>query len=159
MIIYKETSPLQYRLQRFRNNGKKIGFIPTMGALHGGHLSLIKESKRSDNITVCSIFVNPTQFNDKNDFEKYPVTIENDIYLLEKAKTELLFIPSVEEIYSEGLELTSLYNLGYLETILEVYYRPVHFQVVCRVMHKLLNIIQPDNLFMGQKDRSEEHTS
>ena len=82
MIIYKETSPLQYKLQRFRNNRKKIGFIPTMGALHGGHLSLIKESKRSGNITVCSIFVNPAQFNDKNDFEKYPVTIENDIYLV-----------------------------------------------------------------------------
>ena len=131
---------------------KRIGFVPTMGALHDGHLSLIKESKRSDDITVCSIFVNPTQFNDKKDFEKYPVTIENDIYLLEKEKTEILFIPSVEEIYPEGLNFTSSYNLGYLETILEGYYRPAHFQGVCRVMHKLLGIIQPDDLFMGQKD-------
>jgi pantoate--beta-alanine ligase len=152
MIIYKEISSLQYNLQSLRHDGKRIGFVPTMGALHDGHISLIKESKRSDDITACSIFVNPTQFNDKRDFEKYPVTIENDIYLLEKAKTEILFIPSVEEIYPEGLKHTSSYNLGYLETILEGYYRPVHFQGVCRVMHKLLSITQPEELFMGQKD-------
>jgi pantoate--beta-alanine ligase len=152
MIIYKEISSLKQKLRELRNNDKTIGFVPTMGALHEGHLSLIKESKRSDDITVCSIFVNPTQFNDKKDFEKYPVTIENDIYLLTKAKNEILFIPSVKEIYPEGLESTSSYNLGYLETILEGHYRPVHFQGVCRIMHKLLKIIQPDNLFMGQKD-------
>src|SRR4051794_36577350 len=125
MIIYKEISSLQYKLQKLRHNSKRVGFVPTMGALHDGHLSLIKESKRSDNITICSIFVNPTQFNDKRDFEKYPVTIENDIYLLEREKTEILFLPSVEEIYPEGLKSTSFYNLGYLETILEGYYRPV----------------------------------
>jgi pantoate--beta-alanine ligase len=152
MIIYKEIPPLQYKLRNLRHDGKRIGFVPTMGALHDGHLSLIKESKRSDDFTICSIFVNPTQFNDKRDFERYPVTIENDIYLLGKAKTEILFIPSIEEIYPEGLTLTSPYNLGYLETILEGYYRPVHFQGVCRVMHKLLSVIQPDDLFMGQKD-------
>src|SRR5436190_472245 len=134
MIIYKEISPLQFKLRKLKYNGKRIGFVPTMGALHDGHLSLIKESKRCDDITVCSIFVNPTQFNDKRDFEKYPVTIENDLYLLEKAKTEIVFIPGVEEIYPEGLKFTSLYDLGYLETILEGYYRPVHFQGVCRVM-------------------------
>jgi len=152
MIIYKEIPPLQHKLQKLRNNGKRIGFVPTMGALHDGHLSLIKECKRSVDTTVCSIFVNPTQFNEKKDFEKYPVTIENDIYLLEKIKNEILFTPSVEEIYPEGLKFTSSYNLGYLETLLEGYYRPVHFQGVCRVMHKLLSIIQPDDLFMGQKD-------
>jgi len=152
MIIYKEIAPLQHKLQKLRNNGKRIGFVPTMGALHDGHLSLIKECKRSVDTTVCSIFINPTQFNEKKDFEKYPVTIENDIYLLEKIKNEILFTPSVEEIYPEGLKFTSSYNLGYLETLLEGYYRPVHFQGVCRVMHKLLSIIQPDDLFMGQKD-------
>src|SRR6187399_2922417 len=99
MIIYKEISPLQYMLQKARYNGKRIGFVPTMGALHDGHLSLIKESKRSGDLTICSIFVNPTQFNDKKDFEKYPMTIENDIFLLEKASTDILFIPAVDEIY------------------------------------------------------------
>ncbi|HEY6978434.1 MAG TPA: pantoate--beta-alanine ligase [Chitinophagaceae bacterium] len=152
MIIYKEIPPLQHKLHSLRNNGKRIGFVPTMGALHDGHLSLIKECKQSVDTTVCSIFVNPTQFNEKKDFEKYPVTIENDIYLLEKIKNEILFTPSVEEIYPEGLKFASSYDLGYLETLLEGYYRPVHFQGVCRVMHKLLGIIQPDDLFMGQKD-------
>jgi pantoate--beta-alanine ligase len=152
MIIYKEILPLQYNLQELKNNDKKIGFVPTMGALHNGHLSLIVKSKQTNDITVCSIFVNPTQFNDKKDFEKYPVTIENDIYLLEKAKTDVLFIPAVKEIYPEGLNPAPLYVLGYMETILEGQYRPGHFQGVCRVMHKLINIIQPHDLFMGQKD-------
>ena len=123
-----------------------------MGALHNGHLSLIKQSKTVDATTVCSIFVNPAQFNDKNDFEKYPVTIENDIYLLEKANTEILFLPAVDEIYPEGLTTNFSCDLGYLETILEGFYRPGHFQGVCRVIHKLLNIVKPDYLFMGQKD-------
>ena len=123
-----------------------------MGALHNGHLALIQQSKSPDTTTVCSIFVNPTQFNDKKDFEKYPVTIENDIYLLEKASTDILFIPAVDEIYPDGLATNFSYDLGYLETMLEGFYRPGHFQGVCRVMHKLLNIVQPDDLFMGQKD-------
>lgn len=151
MIIYKEVS-LQSHLQKLKNNNKKIGFVPTMGALHNGHLSLIKHSKTADDITVCSVFVNPVQFNDKKDFEKYPVTIENDIYLLEKEKVDILFSPSIEEMYPEGLETNFSYDLGYLETMLEGFYRPGHFQGVCRVMHKLLNIVQPNDLFMGQKD-------
>jgi len=152
MIIYKEISSLQNHLEKAKNNNKKIGFVPTMGALHNGHLSLIKHSKTADDIAVCSVFVNPVQFNDKKDFEKYPVTIENDIYLLEKEKVDILFFPSVEEIYPEGLERNFSYDLGYLETILEGFYRPGHFQGVCRVMHRLLNIVQPNDLFMGQKD-------
>src|SRR5437763_12304857 len=135
MIIYKEISRLQYKLRKLKYNGTRIGFVPTMGALHDGHLSLIKESKRCDDITVCSIFVNPTQFNDKKDFEKYPITIESDIYMLERANTEILFMPSVDEIYPEGLQTNFFYDLGYLETILEGRYRPNHFQGVCRVMH------------------------
>lgn len=143
---------MQSYLQKLKSNNKKIGFVPTMGALHNGHLSLIKHSKTADNITVCSVFVNPVQFNDKKDFEKYPVTIENDIYLLEKEKVDILFFPPVEEMYPEGLETNFSYDLGYLETMLEGFYRPGHFQGVCRVMHKLLNIVQPNDLFMGQKD-------
>jgi len=152
MIIYKKTLPLQNKLQQLKNNNKKIGFVPTMGALHNGHLALIEQSKSPDTTTVCSIFINPTQFNDKKDFERYPVTLENDIYLLEKANTDILFLPAVDEIYPDGLEKNFSYDLGYLETILEGFYRPGHFQGVCRVMHKLLNIVQPDDLFMGQKD-------
>lgn len=152
MIIFKKGLPLQNRLKQLKNINKKIGFVPTMGALHNGHLALIEQSKSPDTTTVCSIFVNPTQFNDKKDFEKYPVTIENDIYLLEKASTDILFIPAVDEIYPDGLATNFSYDLGYLETMLEGFYRPGHFQGVCRVMHKLLNIVQPDDLFMGQKD-------
>jgi len=152
MIIFKKGLPLQNRLKQLKNINKKIGFVPTMGALHNGHLALIEQSKSPDTTTVCSIFVNPTQFNDKKDFEKYPVTIENDIYLLEKASTDILFIPAVDEIYPDGLATNFSYDLGYLETMLEGFYRPGHFQGVCRLMHKLLTIVQPDDLFMGQKD-------
>ena len=122
------------------------------GALHSGHISLIGESKLHCDITICSIFVNPTQFNDPADFEKYPVTIENDIYQLHKTGTDILFLPSVAEIYPNGLDNGPHYELGFLESILEGYYRPGHFQGVCRVMHRLLTICQPDELYMGQKD-------
>src|SRR4030095_16439196 len=99
MILFKTTGPLQDHLKKLTDQGRSIGFVPTMGALHNGHLSLINECRKECDITVCSIFVNPTQFNDKKDFEKYPVTIENDIYLLETNKTDILFLPSVEEVY------------------------------------------------------------
>jgi pantoate--beta-alanine ligase len=152
MIIYKQTLPLQNHLQKLRQSGNKIGFVPTMGALHKGHVSLIQQSNAVCDVTMCSIFVNPVQFNDMKDFEKYPVTIEQDIFLLEKEKTGILFMPSVEEIYPEGLEAKFSYDLGDLETLLEGFYRPGHFQGVCRVMHKLLDIVKPNDLFMGQKD-------
>jgi len=152
MIIYKESAALNIKLQKIKSEDQKIGFVPTMGALHAGHISLINDSREMGNTTVCSIFVNPTQFNDQKDFEKYPVDIEKDIYLLEKAGTEILFLPSVKEMYPEGLTTLYQYDLGFLETILEGFYRPGHFQGVCRIVHKLLNIVQPHHLFMGQKD-------
>ena len=152
MIIYKESAALNIKLQKIKSEDQKIGFVPTMGALHAGHISLINDSRKMGNTTVCSIFVNPTQFNDQKDFEKYPVDIEKDIYLLEKAETEILFLPSVKEMYPEGLTTLYQYDLGFLETILEGFYRPGHFQGVCRIVHKLLNIVQPHHLFMGQKD-------
>lgn len=152
MIIIKQAARLQDYLQQQAARGMVSGFVPTMGALHQGHLSLIAESRKHAGITVCSIFVNPTQFNDPKDFEKYPKTLEQDILLLEKAGTDILFLPSVDEMYPDGLTNLEHYDLGYLETILEGKFRPGHFQGVCQVMYRLLKLVQPDLLFMGQKD-------
>jgi pantoate--beta-alanine ligase len=128
------------------------GFIPTMGALHEGHLSLIREAAGRGCFTVCSIFVNPTQFNDPADYAKYPQTPDKDVLLLESSGVDVLFLPSVAEVYPEGLLPVKKYDLGYLETILEGKYRPGHFQGVCQVVERLLRIVRPDELFMGQKD-------
>jgi pantoate--beta-alanine ligase len=152
MILFKHADSLQNRLKKFMNSGKNIGFVPTMGALHDGHLSLIKKCKLHSDITVSSIFVNPTQFNDKKDFEKYPITISDDILKLEQNGCDILFIPSVNEIYPDGTTLHEQYDLGFLEKIFEGAHRPGHFQGVCQVVDRLLNIVQPDTLFLGQKD-------
>lgn len=152
MILFKTTTPLHTKLQKLRNANASIGFIPTMGALHQGHISLIAESKKNCDITVCSIFVNPTQFNDKKDFEKYPITLENDIYLLEKNEVDILFLPLIDEVYKHGTGNLQHFNLGYFENILEGKYRPGHFQGVCSVVYRLLNFINPAVIFLGRKD-------
>jgi len=152
MILFKTTIDLTQYLDRMRQQGKTIGFVPTMGALHTGHLSLIGNCKQSAAITVCSIFVNPTQFNDPQDFARYPVTLEDDLLLLEKTGCDIVFLPSVNEIYPDGTSLRSEFNIGYLGNILEGKYRPGHFQGVCQVMNRLLEIVMPATLFLGQKD-------
>ena len=152
MILFKNIHPLRTWLAEQRSKGQSTGFVPTLGALHQGHLSLIEASRRGNGLTVASIFVNPTQFNDPKDFEKYPKTIEKDIELLEAAGADLLFLPSVPEIYPGGTSGLRQYDLGYLESILEGKYRPGHFQGVCNVMHRLMDIVTPDDLYMGQKD-------
>lgn len=152
MYLFKQKDILDRHLATSRNNGKRIGFVPTMGALHPGHLSLIAKAKEQCDLVVCSIFVNPTQFNDPADFEKYPVTIDNDILQLTDAGTDVLFLPSVSEMYPEGLGAKTHYDFGQLETILEGAHRPGHFQGVGQVVHKLLDLVKPDLLFMGQKD-------
>ncbi|MDH7461596.1 pantoate--beta-alanine ligase [Chitinophagaceae bacterium 26-R-25] len=152
MTIIKGISALQENVSFLKNNGKTIGFVPTMGALHEGHISLIAASKAENDITVCSVFVNPTQFNDPKDFEKYPITIEADIEKLELAGTNILFLPSVKEMYPDGFDKAPHYDLGFIETILEGKYRPGHFQGVCQIVHKLLLAVRPHNLYMGQKD-------
>src|SRR5690348_7823882 len=120
MFIIKLADDVNRYLQNQRSKGSITGFVPTMGALHKGHLSLIEASKSANVVTVCSIFVNPTQFNDPKDFQNYPITLENDIYLLEKAGCDVLFLPAVSEIYPEGTkEKKPAYELGYLETVLE----------------------------------------
>jgi pantoate--beta-alanine ligase len=152
MILFKKKTDLQNWLNTEQKKGYKINFVPTMGALHAGHISLIELSKQPDSISVCSIFVNPTQFNDRKDFEKYPSTLENDIYLLEKSGCDVLFLPPVNEIYPDEASQKIHYDIGYLETILEGRYRPGHFQGVCMVMHRLLEIVKPNRLYLGQKD-------
>jgi pantoate--beta-alanine ligase len=151
MIIFKTAADLSVHLQTTKQNGKSIGFVPTMGALHPGHLSLIQRSKQTTDLSVCSIFVNPTQFNNPDDFKHYPVTIEKDIELLVKINCDILFLPAVNEIYPAGHQQKN-YELGSIETILEGAYRPGHFQGVCEVVNRLLEIVAPDHLFMGQKD-------
>ena len=150
MIILKTGLELSILLEKITCNGT-IGYVPTMGALHEGHLSLIKKCKSESTFTVCSIFVNPTQFNDKSDFEKYPVKLEEDIALLIQAGCDILFLPNVKELYPDGTTLET-YNLGALEIIWEGKFRPGHFQGVCQVVQRLLSIIKPNKLFMGQKD-------
>lgn len=152
MFIFHSALDLQQFLKYKRSDLSKTGFVPTMGALHQGHLSLIKYSKDNSETTVCSIFVNPTQFNDPKDFAKYPKTTEQDIEMLIKAGCDILFFPTVQEIYPSGTTQIPRYELGYLETVLEGKYRPGHFQGVCQVVDRLLDIVNPDFLFMGQKD-------
>jgi pantoate--beta-alanine ligase len=152
MILFRSIDALQKHLNKQKTNNLSVGFVPTMGALHHGHLSLIGMSKAKCDITVCSIFVNPTQFNDSKDFDKYPITIENDIRLLEQAQCDILFLPSANVIYPNGTALTTHYQLGFLETILEGKFRHNHFQGVCQVVHRLLDIVAPQVLFLGQKD-------
>ncbi|MEO5892700.1 MAG: pantoate--beta-alanine ligase [Ferruginibacter sp.] len=152
MIIFKHPADINAYILSKKEEGLSTGFVPTMGALHTGHIGLVTAARTESQLVICSIFVNPTQFNDPKDFEKYPSTIENDIYLLEKAGCDLLFLPGVNDIYPDGIAATGHYGLGYLETILEGKYRPGHFQGVCQVVNRLLDIVVPAKLYLGQKD-------
>jgi pantoate--beta-alanine ligase len=152
MILFKKAADISDYVRKEISRGQKIGFAPTMGALHQGHISLVETSVLENDITLSSIFINPTQFNDQKDFEKYPVTLEKDIYLLEKAGCDVLFLPQVSEIYPHGTTAKMKYELGYLDTVLEGKYRPGHFQGVCQVVHRLLDIVVPHRLYIGQKD-------
>ncbi len=152
MILFKHSKDLRSYLKKIKRNDLRVGFVPTMGALHQGHISLIDKSKSETDITVCSIYVNPVQFNNPEDFKNYPVTIEADILMLEKSRCDILFIPGGKEIYPDEDSKKKHFEIGYLETILEGKYRPGHFQGVCVVMEKLLNIVEPTHLFLGQKD-------
>lgn len=165
MVVFKYIEDTKYYLEKKQEEGYSIAFIPTMGALHNGHISLInkaKQPKPTDNDTnialpvkklvVASIFVNPTQFNDKEDFEKYPVSGETDIQMLAEGGCDVLFMPQVTEMYPGGSEKMPSFDFGYLETILEGAQRPGHFKGVGQVVARLLDIVQPDELYLGQKD-------
>jgi len=146
--------PSIFEVQKFirnqRKNALEIGFVPTMGALHNGHLSLLDRCKKENDISVCSIFVNPTQFNNPNDLRNYPRTIEEDVEKLEKVGVDMVFMPSIEEMYPK--ERTLNFNFGYLELIMEGKFRPGHFNGVAVVVSKLFNIVQPDKAYFGRKD-------
>ena len=152
MILFKHSKDLQSYLNYKREKKVFTGFVPTMGALHDGHLSLVAQSRLKTDISICSIFVNPIQFNNADDFKKYPSTIEKDILSLEESGCDILFMPVENEIYPDADSKTKHFDLGYLEDILEGKFRPGHFQGVCLVVEKLLNIINPVFLFLGQKD-------
>lgn len=153
MKIFQTVAELQkYLLEINQLRNKTIGFVPTMGALHEGHLSLIRASKLKTDLTVSSLFVNPTQFNDKKDFDKYPIQIDKDLEMLLEAKCDVVFVPSVNEIYPNGtLEKTDV-DLGFIGKTLDAEHRPGHFEGVLQVVKRLLDIVQPDYLFLGQKD-------
>ena len=151
MILLKYIKDIDNAVENFRTKKQSIGFVPTMGALHDGHISLIEKSKKKQAITVCSIFINPTQFNNVDDLQKYPITLENDIDKLEKAGCDVLFLPSVNEMYPSG-QANAHYELGMLENILEGRFRPGHFQGVCIIVDKLLAAVQPTALYLGRKD-------
>ncbi len=152
MIIVETLASLEAHIGKMADYQRSSGFVPTMGALHEGHLSLIAESKKENRYTVCSVFVNPTQFNDPKDFEKYPITIEADLKALEGAGCDLVFLPSVKEMYTEGTANLEHYELGEIENRLEGFFRPGHFQGVCQVVYRLLKAVHPKVLYLGQKD-------
>ena len=150
VLVIKTKKELEGYLSQERNARKRIGLIPTMGALHHGHLSLLDCIKTLCEVTVCSIFVNPTQFNNPDDLKKYPRPIEADMEKLKSAECDVLFLPEVEEMYAEDEEWDLA--LGNLESLLEGSFRPGHFKGVTQIVSKLFNIVKPDIAVFGQKD-------
>ena len=150
MKIVKGINELKGYLVDSKRNGKRIGLVPTMGALHKGHLSLVERCVRENDICVVSVFVNPTQFNDKHDLETYPRTLEADCALLESAGCDFVFAPSVEEMYPEPD--TRTFDFGTVMQVMEGAKRPGHFNGVAQVVGKLFYIVEPDNAYFGEKD-------
>ena len=151
MNIFVKIDEIKIFLDKQREKDLSVGFVPTMGALHQGHISLIEKCRNENDITICSIFVNPIQFNNKEDFEKYPIIIDKDIDILKEAKCDVLFCPSVNEMYPEGEEIKT-FDFGYLDKILEGKFRTGHFNGVAVVVEKFFNIIQPNHAYFGEKD-------
>ena len=150
MKIFTSKTALTQEMSKLRQAGQSIGFVPTMGALHQGHLSLLQFANQQNNISVVSIFVNPTQFNNPDDLKKYPKTIELDKQLLEAANCDYVFIPDTKEMYPEN-DLR-LFDFGTLATVMEGKYRQGHFNGVGQIVSKLFDIVSPDRAYFGQKD-------
>ena len=151
MDIFNSVDKLQAFISKKKEEGLTVGFVPTMGALHYGHLSLINASKLSCDLIVASIFVNPTQFNDHADYDKYPRTVERDIAKLNSINCDILFAPTKDEIYPSDYKDLN-YKLGDLATVMEGKFRPGHFDGMINVVHRLLDIVKPNKAFFGQKD-------
>lgn len=165
MLIFTSAASLQAQIQKFKQNDKKIGFVPTMGALHQGHISLVNNALEDCDVVICSIFVNPTQFNDVGDLEKYPRTWNEDIRLLEIAKCTIVFAPSISEMYTEkelalkqkhiedkSWALGHPIDFGILDKVMEEIQRPGHFNGMAQIVSKLLRVVQPQVAYFGQKD-------
>jgi pantoate--beta-alanine ligase len=152
MWAFHQPEALKKRLDKVRAQGAPIGFIPTMGALHTGHLSLIGRARAECGFALCSIFVNPTQFNDPADLEKYPRTEAEDFFMLEGAGCDAVFLPPVDAVYPEGTLSGPVFDFGVLDQVMEGEFRPGHFAGVAQVVHRLLELTAPDVLYMGQKD-------
>ncbi|HZI25426.1 MAG TPA: pantoate--beta-alanine ligase [Chryseolinea sp.] len=150
MEIFKKIAPFRAFLKEIRGTGKSIGLVPTMGALHKGHLALIKTSQAENSLTVCSIYVNPTQFNNPVDLQKYPRTLDKDVDLLEKVGCDVVFCPDNDEMYEGESQLH--FDFGVLDKVMEGRFRPGHFSGVALVVSKFFNIVLPDNAYFGQKD-------
>lgn len=150
MQVIKHINDLRAIINLKRKEGLSIGFVPTMGALHEGHLSLVRNAGQQTGCVVVSIFVNPTQFNDKGDLERYPRTLSKDVDLLMTTSCELVFAPEAEEIYPEPD--TRQFDFGELEQVMEGKFRPGHFNGVAQVVSRLFDIVEPDKAFFGQKD-------
>jgi pantoate--beta-alanine ligase len=150
MRLVTTVSDLQSALKNDWSDGQSIGFVPTMGALHEGHLALVDRAGRENDIVVVSIFVNPTQFNDKNDLKRYPRNLEKDTKQLSKFKCDYVFAPSVEEVYP--VPDTRKFNFGNLETVMEGRFRPGHFNGVAQVVSRLFDIVKPGSAYFGLKD-------
>lgn len=150
VIVLKHKKEVAELITDYRKQGKSIGFVPTMGALHEGHLSLMRKCKRDNAIAVASIFVNPTQFNDKNDLKNYPRTFDADAAKFESEGCDVIFAPEVDEMYPEPD--SRVFELGMLDKVMEGAHRPGHFNGVCQVVTKLFDIVMPDKAYFGEKD-------
>ncbi|GHN00736.1 pantothenate synthetase [Cytophagales bacterium WSM2-2] len=149
MEIFKEIKPLKAFLSQ-KPNSISVGLVPTMGALHAGHLSLIEASRRENELTVCSVFVNPAQFNNTKDLEKYPRTLDHDLEMLKKSGCDVVFVPEIDEMYETTPSIK--FDFGDLDKILEGEFRPGHFSGVALVVSKFFHIIKPTVAYFGQKD-------
>ena len=150
MKIVNSIKELKSYLAEEKRNNKQIGFVPTMGALHDGHLSLVERCVKENDVCVVSVFVNPTQFNDKHDLETYPRTLDKDCTLLEPVGCDYVFAPSAEEMYPEPD--TRTFDLGTVSEVMEGAKRPGHFNGVCQIVSKLFDAVQPDRAYFGEKD-------
>ena len=150
MQVVTTIEGLKAELSQLRADGKKIGLVPTMGALHAGHASLVRRSVAENGATVVSVFVNPTQFNDKNDLQHYPRTLEADCELLESLGADVVFAPTPEEVYPEPD--TRHFSYPPIDTVMEGAHRPGHFNGVCQIVSKLFLWVEPDNAYFGEKD-------